>query len=104
MAAKFEIKKSSNGQYRFNLKAGNGEVILSSEQYQSKQSAEKGIESVKTNVLNDSRYERKEASNGQSYYVLKAANGEPIGRSETYSSTSAVEGGIDCREAERARR
>lgn len=95
MAAKFEIRKSSGGKYRFNLKAGNGEIILSSETYESKQGAEKGVESVKTNSPNDSRYERKTASNGQPYFVLKAANGEPIGRSETYSSTSAMEGGIE---------
>jgi uncharacterized protein YegP (UPF0339 family) len=95
MAAKFEIKKGSGGQYRFNLKAGNGEIILSSEQYQSKQGAEKGIESVKTNAPNDSRYERKETGNGQPYFVLKAANGEQIGRSETYSSKSAMENGIE---------
>jgi uncharacterized protein len=95
MAAKFEIKKGAGGQYRFNLKAGNGEVILSSEQYQSKHSAEKGIDSVKANAPTDSRYERKTASSGQPYFVLKAANGEPIGSSETYSSTSAMEGGIE---------
>jgi uncharacterized protein len=95
MAAKFEIKKGSGGQYRFNLKAGNGEIILSSEQYQSKQGAEKGIESVKTNAPNDSRYERKESSGGQPYFVLKAANGEQIGRSEIYSSKSAMENGIE---------
>lgn len=95
MAAKFEIRKGSSGKYRFNLKAGNGEIILSSETYESKQGAEKGIESVKTNAPNDSRYERKTASNRQPYFVLKAANGEPIGRSETYSSTSAMENGIE---------
>lgn len=95
MAAKFEIKKGSSGKYRFNLKAGNGEVILSSETYESKQGAERGIESVKTNAPNDSRYERKEASNSQPYFILKAANGEPIGRSETYSSKSAMENGIE---------
>jgi uncharacterized protein YegP (UPF0339 family) len=95
MAAKFEIKKGSGGQYRFNLKAGNGEIILTSEQYQSKQGAENGIDSVKANAPNDARYERKTASSGQPYFVLKAANGEPIGRSETYSSTSAMEGGIE---------
>jgi uncharacterized protein YegP (UPF0339 family) len=95
MAAKFELRKGSSGKYRFNLKAGNGEIILSSETYESKQGAEKGVESVKTNAPNDSRYERRTASNGQPYFVLKAANGEPIGRSETYSSTSAMEGGIE---------
>jgi uncharacterized protein YegP (UPF0339 family) len=95
VAAKFVIEKGGSGKYRFNLKAGNGEIILSSETYESKQGAERGIESVKVNAPVDSKYERKTASNGQPYFVLKAANGEPIGRSETYSSNSAMAGGIE---------
>ena len=95
MASKFEIKKSSNGQFHFNLKAGNGEIILSSEMYKAKGSAENGIESVRKNAPDDGRYERKETTSGQPYFVLKAANGEQIGRSETYSSTSAMENGIE---------
>ena len=95
MAAKFEIVKGSSAKYRFNLKAGNGEIILSSESYADKQGAKKGIESVKTNAPDDARYERKESTSGQPYFVLKAANGEPIGRSETYSSKSAMENGIE---------
>ena len=50
MAAKFELKKSKSGQYHFNLKAGNGQVIASSEMYQSKASALNGIESVRANA------------------------------------------------------
>jgi len=50
VAAKFEIKKSSNGKYHFNLKAGNGEIIATSEMYESKASAKNGIESVKKNA------------------------------------------------------
>ena len=95
MASKFQIMKGSTGLYRFNLKAGNGEVILSSETYRDKQGAQKGIDSVKSNATNDGRYERKSATNGEPYFVLKAANGEVIGRSETYSSTAAMEGGIE---------
>jgi uncharacterized protein YegP (UPF0339 family) len=95
MAGKFEIKKGSGGKFRFNLKAGNGQVILSSETYETKQGAEKGIESVRKNASDDNRYERKTASNDQAYFVLKAVNGEPLGRSETYSSQSAMEGGIE---------
>lgn len=95
MAAKFEVKKSSNDQFYFRLKASNGEPILASEMYQSKAGAENGIQSVKTNAPVDSRYERKTASNNQPYFVLKAANGEPIGRSETYSSNAAMENGIE---------
>lgn len=94
MAGKFELYKSTNGQFRFRLKAGNGEIILSSEGYVSKAGAENGIQSVKTNAPNDARYERKIASNKQPYFVLKAANGEPLGTSETYSSNSAMETGI----------
>ena len=95
MESKFEIKRASNGQYHFNLKAGNGAIILSSELYQEKSSAEKGIASVRANATNDSRYERRTAKNDQPYFVLKAANGEIIGKSEMYSSTAAREHGID---------
>lgn len=94
MPAKFTLRRSTNGQFYFNLKAGNGEIILASETYQSKAGAENGVQSVRTNAPIDSRYERKTASNGQPYFVLKAANGEPIGRSETYSSNSAMENGV----------
>ena|ERR1044071_4561211 len=95
MAGKYEIKKSSNGQFFFNLKAGNGEIILTSEMYKAKSSAEGGIESVRKNAPTDSRYDSKTSTSGQPYFVLKAANGEPLGRSETYSSTSAMENGIE---------
>ena len=94
MAAKFELKNGGNGQYMFNLKAGNGEVILTSELYKEKQSASSGIESVKVNAADDARYERKTAKNGQAYFVLKATNGQTIGKSEMYSTVAAMENGI----------
>lgn len=94
MAAKYDLKKSSDGQFMFNLKAANGEIILTSERYKAKASAQNGIESVKTNSADDVRYDRREASNGQPYFVLKAGNGEIIGTSERYSSTQAMENGI----------
>ena len=78
MAGKFEIKKSTNGQFMFNLKAGNHEVILTSELYHEKQSAMNGVESVRANASDDGRYERKTAKNGSPFFVLKAANGEVI--------------------------
>jgi uncharacterized protein len=94
MAGKFELKKS-NGQYHFNLKAGNGEIILSSEMYQAKSDATTGIESAKTNAPLDERYEKKTSSKGEPYFVLKAANGQTIGTSEMYSSTAARDNGIE---------
>ncbi|MGA8856369.1 MAG: YegP family protein [Candidatus Bathyarchaeia archaeon] len=50
MAGKFEIKKDKAGKFRFNLVAANGEVIASSEAYESKEACMNGIQSVKTNA------------------------------------------------------
>jgi uncharacterized protein len=95
MAAKFEIKKSKNGkQFLFSLKAANGQVVLSSELYEARKSAEKGIASVKKNAANEKRFERKKAKNGESYFVLKAMNGETIGTSQRYNAAKSVEKGI----------
>lgn len=94
MAAKYELKAGSKGQFHFNLKAGNGQVILSSESYSTKAAALNGIESVKKNAGDDARFERKTAKDGSPYFVLKAGNGEIIGKSEMYSSTSSMENGI----------
>ncbi|MBL8867466.1 MAG: YegP family protein [Gemmataceae bacterium] len=94
MAAKYELKAGSKGQFHFNLKAGNGQVILSSESYGTKAAALAGIESVKKNAGDDARFERKTAKDGSPYFVLKAGNGEIIGKSEMYSSTSSMENGI----------
>ena len=47
---KFELWVDKGGEYRFNLKATNGQVIATSEGYSSKASAVKGIESVKANA------------------------------------------------------
>ena len=56
---KFVINKSTKGEFRFNLKAGNGQTILTSEGYSSKSGATNGIESVKTNSQDDSKFEKK---------------------------------------------
>ncbi len=95
MAGKFEIKTSANGKFHFNLKAGNGQVILSSEMYESKPACLNGIESIKKNAADDARYDRKTSAKGDPYFVLKAGNGQEIGRSEMYSSASAMENGIE---------
>ncbi len=94
MAGKFELKSAKNGKFHFNLKAGNGQIILSSEMYETKKAAENGIASVKKNAGNDGRFERKASAKGDPYFTLKAGNGEVIGKSEMYSSNSAMENGI----------
>ncbi len=94
MAGKFELKKTESGKFMFNLKAGNGQIILVSQMYESKDSAENGIESVRKNSADDARFERKVAKNGEPFFSLTATNGQNIGKSETYSSESAMENGI----------
>ncbi len=94
MAAHYVLTNSKDGQVMFNLKAANGQVILTSERYTTKAAALNGIESVKKNSPLDERYERRENSKGEPYFILKAANSQEIGRSEYYSSTSAMENGI----------
>lgn len=91
---KFEIKKDKSGKFRFNLKAGNGQVILSSQGYASKSGCDNGIESVRKNSQNDDMFDRCEAKNGSPYFCLKSSNGQVIGNSEMYSSNSAMENGI----------
>ena len=95
MAGKFELYKDKAGEFRFRLKAGNGEIILASEGYKARASAENGIESVKKNAPDDSRYERKDSASGKPMFNLKASNGQVIGTSETYSSASARDNGIE---------
>lgn len=92
---KFVIKKRVNGEFQFDLKAGNGQVILTSEGYAGKSGCQNGIESVKANSINDAQYVRKTATNGKPFFNLKAKNGEVIGTSEMYESESARENGID---------
>lgn len=92
---KFEIKKAKNDQYHFSLKAGNGQIILTSEMYTTRAACDNGIESVKKNAENDDRYERKEAKNGKSHFNLKAGNHQIIGSSQMYADTSGMENGIE---------
>ena len=68
---KFVISKRTNGEFQFNLKAGNGEVILSSEGYTTRAACDDGVESVRKNAQDDARFEKKEATNGKFYFNLK---------------------------------
>ncbi len=91
---KYVISKRKNGEFQFNLKAGNGEVILSSEGYSTKANCKNGIESVQANSQIDSRYDKKQSTNGKYYFNLKSSNGQIIGTSEMYESEVGRNGGI----------
>ncbi len=93
-AGRFELHPSGTGSFRFVLKAGNHQVILSSQSYASHAAALGGIESVRTNAALPERFDRRESKAGEPYFVLKAGNGQSIGQSEMYSSAAGMENGI----------
>jgi uncharacterized protein len=94
MAGKFELKKSKNDKFFFNLLAANGQIILVSEMYESKASAQNGIESVKKNAAVDERFEKLASGKGEPYFVLKAGNHQVIGNSQMYASEASRDAGI----------
>ena len=89
------VLKRSGEQFMFNLRAGNHQVILSSQRYASKASAQQGIESVRKNAPDDGRYRREVAKDGSYYFNLVASNGETIGSSEMYNTAAARDNGIE---------
>ncbi|SPY33716.1 YegP family protein [Pasteurella canis] len=93
---KYQVfKSSSNGQFYFRLKASNGEIILSSEGYISKQGALNGIYSVQSHCPYDHYYIKRISVNDEYYFVLKAGNGEIIGCSEMYTTSLKRDQGIE---------
>ena len=94
MAGWYELSKTDKGQYTFVLKAGNAEVILRSEQYEAKASAQNGIASVQKNSADDARFARATAKDGRTYFNLKAGNHQIIGTSQMYKDEAGRDNGI----------
>lgn len=92
---KFIVTKRKDGEFQFNLAAGNGQTILASEGYSSKAACMNGIESVKKNATDDARFDRKDSKNGKYFFNLLAGNGQIIGSSEMYESAAGRDNGIE---------
>lgn len=91
---KYQIKKTINNQYRWVLKATNGETLITSETYTTKQNCLNGIASSKVSV-SDKNFERKSSIAGQPYFNQVANNYQVLGTSEMYSSIAARDNGIE---------
>lgn len=107
----FKIKKSASGKYIFDLVAGNGQIICTSQQYASLDTCKNGIASVQKNcVAAPIEDQTKEGfateknpkwevylDNGGNHFRfrLKAANGEPILASQGYKEKASALGGIE---------
>ena len=90
------FQSSKNDQWYFNFKGNNNEKVMSSsEGYTSEQACLNGIDAVKQNAPFDSRYDRKQAVNNEYYFLLNAANGRTLTKSETYTSVQSREHAIE---------
>ncbi len=90
----FEMYHDKAGEFRFRLKANNGQNILASQGYSQKASCENGIESVKKNSQDESMFELKQSDSGKWMFNLKASNGQVIGTSQMYESEAGAKNGI----------
>lgn len=95
MSGKFEIYKDKAGEFRFRLKASNGQNILGSEGYKAKNSCTKGIASVRKNAASDARFQKKTSESGKFSFNLKAGNNQVIGTSQSYDSEESRDNGIE---------
>lgn len=95
MAGKFEVYKDRAGKFRYRLKAGNGQIILTGEAYNSKSACLEGVDSVKKNSQKETAFEILEDKKGGFRFRLKAGNGEIIGQGEAYNAKSGCIKGIE---------
>ena len=94
--AKFEVYQSGKkDEFRFRLKADNGETILSSEGYTTKASCLNGIESVKKNAGDPQRFTKSTTPSKMYRFSITAANNQIIGTSQNYKSESGRNNGIE---------
>lgn len=95
MAGWYEIAKNDKGQFNFVLKAANAQVILRSEQYESKSAAQNGIASIQKNAASEERFELKTATDGRFFFNLRAGNHQVIGTSQMYASEDSRKTGVE---------
>ncbi len=91
--ARVEVLASQSG-YRFNLHAGNGEVVLSSENYTSAAGAWNGAFAIQDASKLAGSFAVKTATDGRFYFTLTAENGQVVGVSQLYTASSSAEAGI----------
>lgn len=92
---KYQIYKDKSGKFRFRLLAGNLQVILTSEGYNTKAACQNGIASVKKNGTNKERFVVSVAKNKKVYFNLVAGNKEVVGSSQMYASRDTLRKGRD---------
>lgn len=82
----FEIYKDKPNEFRFRLKAKNGDLLFISEIYTQKKGCESGIETTRKSILLENAFDIKVDEVGVWSFNLKASNGQLLARSESYNS------------------
>ena len=105
----FAVKETATG-IMFNLKAGNGEIIATSEVYNSKDACLNGIESVRKNAVaanledqtvegfetqKNPKFEVYQDKKGEFRFRLKSTNGQIIAVGEGYKAKAGCLNGIE---------
>jgi hypothetical protein len=94
--AKFEVYQSGKkNEFRFRLKAGNGQTILSSEGYTTKAACLNGVESVRKNAGDAKRFSTSQTPTKMFRFTMTAGNNQVIGTSQNYKSQSGCVNGIE---------
>jgi uncharacterized protein len=100
MSGKYTVSLVGTSEYHWSLMARNAQTMLSSKIYAAKAGAETGIEACRVNSQDEARYDRMPANDSRYYFVLRSADGEIIGTSETYHTSRAREQAIAlCKES-----
>jgi uncharacterized protein YegP (UPF0339 family) len=92
---RFETFQADDGLYYFQLLASNGERLMRSDSYKSLASAKKGVASAQKYGVSADRFEVLETDADEAYFTLRATNGQLLALSDTYSSKSAAQRGVD---------
>jgi uncharacterized protein YegP (UPF0339 family) len=92
-SAKFDVFVGADGDYYFRFVASNGETLLRSEGYTTRQGADNGIDAVVASAPDTRNVEVLQAADGQWYFTVKAANAEIVAMSEMYPSKFNAERG-----------
>jgi uncharacterized protein len=91
---KFAVSTAKNGEFYFNLKATNGQTILTSVMFHTSDDCFRAIESVRQYSSDDKWFERKTSSDNKHFFTLKSPEGNITGKSEMYESNANMEKGI----------
>jgi uncharacterized protein YegP (UPF0339 family) len=91
----FVIKKSEKGEHFFILKSDDLHILLTSQVYSSKSDCLNGIEAVRHNCSDYTRYEHIKSDDNKYYFILKTSAGQLIGQSEKYETNAGLDNGIE---------